>query len=111
MDYLPAFMRDVMRRRARVQPATPPPPPPPPPPQLSIQEKHEAYMKKKEDMEKYGDFLYSREGLIETRSAVLAKYNRDMAEFLRVNRDVPTSIARAQGAVRLYDDLDIDALA
>lgn len=107
MDYFPAFMRDVMRRRARVQPATPPPPPP----QLSIQEKHEAYMKKKEDMEKYGDFLYSREGLIETRPAVLAKYNRDMAEFLRVNRDVPTSIARAQGAVRLYEDLDMDALA
>jgi len=57
MDYLPAFMRDVMKR-ARVQPVTPPPPPR----QLSIQEKHEAYMKKKEDMEKHGEYLYSREG-------------------------------------------------
>lgn len=105
MDYFPAFMRDVMRRRARVQPVTPPPPPP------SIQERHEAYMKKKEDMEKHGDYLFSREGLIETRPTVLAKHNRDMEEFLRVNRDVPTSIAQAQGAIRLYDDLDMGALA
>ena len=105
MDYLPAFMRDIMKR-ARVQPVDQSPPPR----QLSIQEKHEAYMKKKEDMEKHGEYLFSREGLRTQGSAVLSQHNRDYDEFLRVHRDVPTSIAQAQGAMRLYDDLDRDAL-
>lgn len=57
MDYLPAFMRDIMKR-ARVQPVSQSPPPR----QLSIQEKHEAYMKKKEDMEKHGEYLFVEKG-------------------------------------------------
>lgn len=109
MEYIPAFLRDIMKRRARVAPAAPPPPPPPPP--LTIEEREQAYMKKKEDMENYGDYLFSRQGLTTRRSAELAQFNRDYEEFLRVNRDVPTSIAQTQGAIRLYEDLDIDALA
>lgn len=108
MEYIPAFLRDIMTRRtrvARVAPAAPPPPP------LTIEERYQAYMKKKEDMEKFGDYLSNRQRLTRHIIPEIAQFNRDYEEFLRVNRDFSTPIAQSPGASSLYESLDNDALA